>query len=166
MQRIFAGMVIWAFWLSFPALLGKWGHHIWLVVLPTLFLDLLLSTILSFILPADSELRGKIPSEHQGLTDSSNTLNIGCQKKSGTSGVGSHIKTMVGWAEDVTTAHHTPSRPVMPMSERQQIALLMQMSSPSPPGECTNSSSCWSCPVYSCYSWSPVRVNLSRLWSL
>lgn len=91
----------------------------------------------SSIFPADSELRGKIPSEHQGLTDSSNTLNIGCQKRSGSSGVGSHIKTMVGWAEDVTTAHHTPSRPVMPMSERQQIALLMQMSSPSPPGEST-----------------------------
>lgn len=97
-----------------------------------------LSYLSSFILPADSELRGKIPSEHQGLTDSSNALNIGCQKKSVTSGVGSHVKTMVGWAEDVTTAHHTPSRPVMPMSERQQIALLMQMSSPSPPGESTS----------------------------
>ncbi|KAK8405825.1 hypothetical protein O3P69_001947 [Scylla paramamosain] len=86
--------------------------------------------------PAESELRNKIPSEHQGLTDSSNSLNIGCQKKtgfSGNSGVGTHSKTMVGWAEDVTTAHHTPSRPVMPMSERQQIALLMQLSSPSPP---------------------------------
>ena len=92
---------------------------------------------LNLMLPAESELRSKIPSEHQGLTDSSNTINIGCQKKSGysgNSGVGGHGKTMVGWAEDVTTAHHTPCRPVMPMSERQQIALLMQLSSPSPPG--------------------------------
>ena len=42
----------------------------------------------------------------------------------------------MGWkAEDVAVTHVTPSRPVMPMSERQQIALLMQISSPSPPGQ-------------------------------
>ncbi|XP_042202986.1 ankyrin repeat domain-containing protein 11-like [Homarus americanus] len=89
--------------------------------------------------PADGELKSKNHGEHVGLTDTSNSINIGSQKITNNSnsvggcqsvGVG---KTMVGWAEDVSTTHRTPSRPVMPMSERQQIALLMQMSSPSPP---------------------------------
>ncbi|KAG7156976.1 Ankyrin repeat domain-containing protein 12-like [Homarus americanus] len=88
---------------------------------------------------ADGELKSKNHGEHVGLTDTSNSINIGSQKITNNSnsvggcqsvGVG---KTMVGWAEDVSTTHRTPSRPVMPMSERQQIALLMQMSSPSPP---------------------------------
>nr|XP_053654169.1 ankyrin repeat domain-containing protein 11-like [Cherax quadricarinatus] len=99
---------------------------------------------------AEGELRGKSFTETQGLTDPSNSINIGLHKKitkssssvGGCNSVGVG-KTMVGWAEDVSTTHRTPSRPVMPMSERQQIALLMQMSSPSPPdkAELSHSSS-------------------------
>lgn len=92
-------------------------------------------------LTGNGELRSKNYTEHLGLTDNFNNINIGSQKKSinntNTSEAcnsASTGKTMVGWAEDVAATHRTPSRPVMPMSERQQIALLMQMSSPSPPG--------------------------------
>ncbi|XP_064097776.1 ankyrin repeat domain-containing protein 11-like isoform X7 [Macrobrachium nipponense] len=82
--------------------------------------------------PANEKLGKDAPVGPQGLK---NLSNIGGQRKNnaGSGGCGSGGRA-VGWkAEDVAVTHLTPSRPVMPMSERQQIALLMQISSPSPP---------------------------------
>ncbi|XP_064097772.1 ankyrin repeat domain-containing protein 11-like isoform X3 [Macrobrachium nipponense] len=81
---------------------------------------------------ANEKLGKDAPVGPQGLK---NLSNIGGQRKNnaGSGGCGSGGRA-VGWkAEDVAVTHLTPSRPVMPMSERQQIALLMQISSPSPP---------------------------------
>lgn len=68
----------------------------------------------------------------QGLSPLSN---IGGQRKNitGSGSCSSGGKVVGCKAEDVAATHLTPSRPAMPMSERQQIALLMQISSPSPP---------------------------------
>ncbi|XP_068216276.1 uncharacterized protein [Palaemon carinicauda] len=80
--------------------------------------------------PANEKLGKEIPVGPQGLK---NLSNIGGQRKNNAGSGGSGGRA-VGWkAEDVAVTHLTPSRPVMPMSERQQIALLMQISSPSPP---------------------------------
>ncbi|KAK7069322.1 ankyrin repeat [Halocaridina rubra] len=81
--------------------------------------------------------KDKLKREPNGAAEhTENVSNIGGQKKNfagGSGGCGSGVK-VVGWkAEDAAVTHLTPSRPVMPMSERQQIALLMQISSPSPP---------------------------------
>ncbi|XP_042868936.1 ankyrin repeat domain-containing protein 11-like isoform X3 [Penaeus japonicus] len=103
--------------------------------------------------PADGKLRAK-QGEALGYPESFSVSNIGGQRKGGVIGNNNHNNSSGlgiggcsgnvggagklvegGWgAEDVApSTHHTPNRPVMPMSERQQIALLMQMSSPSPP---------------------------------
>lgn len=102
---------------------------------------------------ADGKLRTK-QGEALGYPESFSVNSIGGQRKGGVAAnnhnnnsslgiggcsgnVGGAGKLVEGgWgAEDVApSTHHTPNRPVMPMSERQQIALLMQMSSPSPPG--------------------------------
>ncbi|ROT69783.1 Ankyrin repeat domain-containing protein 11 [Penaeus vannamei] len=102
--------------------------------------------------PADGKLRTK-QGEALGYPESFSVNSIGGQRKGGVAAnnhnnnsslgiggcsgnVGGAGKLVEGgWgAEDVApSTHHTPNRPVMPMSERQQIALLMQMSSPSPP---------------------------------
>lgn len=103
---------------------------------------------------ADGKLRAK-QGEALGYPESFSVNSIGGQRKGGVAANNHHHNNSSlgiggcsgivggagkvvegGWgAEDVApSTHHTPNRPVMPMSERQQIALLMQMSSPSPPG--------------------------------